>query len=259
MFSAQNSPSPREFGIPHDEFRVGQYEALKYVLDNQGRYVFSSLCTGVGKSSVATGLGSQQPVLVLVHTLVLLTQYERAYNFSVVRGRQEYPCIHEKKIAVWRMKYGYSPKASECHYQPMHECEYANECPYVMAKREALRARRAACTYRYAGVSSNMQERGGHLAMDEAHDAAEELIGFNTFTVRHENLLHQLLPMFPIRTYGERNLGAVLTDESRGEVVAWIDKCLSKIAPRIDDTKEGADAQKMFDSYSRMGDSQFGS
>jgi len=199
----------------------------------------------------------QLGLLVLVHTLALLTQYERDYGFDVVRGRQEYPCVHEEKLAIWKRKYHQEPTAAECHFTQMHECPYSGKCAYLLAKAKALRARKAACTYRYAGVSKFMQQRTGHVVMDEAHDSAEELISFNTHSFRFGYIFEMDLPMFPIHSYGEDNKGAVMTAEAKAEIVSWIDRCLSMLAPRIDETKSGSEAQKTYDQYFRISESLY--
>lgn len=249
---ALDNISPRAFDIPHDEFRPGQYELLRNILDNRGKFVVVSAPTGTGKSALAKGLGSQSKVLVLVHTLNLLTQYETGYGFSVVRGRQEYPCVNEEKIFTWMKHYNFKPSAAECHFKPMWECPYSGDCPYLIAKNNAMSAQYSACTYRYAGLSSKMKERGGHLVMDEAHDAAEEIIGFNSHTISEKELFHLDLPEFPIKSFGPEGKGAVITDETRGEIVACLEGYMDELAPRIDETKEGADAQKSFDKYGRI-------
>ena len=56
-------------------------------------------CTGTGKTAFATALGSEAPTLYVAATLGLLDQAEELYGFAPIKGRREYLCVHEKKIA----------------------------------------------------------------------------------------------------------------------------------------------------------------
>lgn len=186
--------------------------------------------TGSGKSAIATALGHNNPVLVVVHTLGLLDQYEALYGFSIIKGRQEYPCVLSSKVEAWKSVYGVEPTAADCTYSPMYKCEVAHECPYINAKQIALSANRAACTYRYIGVSRLMKERKGNIVLDEAHDAAEELIRFNEFTYKTSFLYKYKLQPFPITTYGEYGHGAILTHEAKSTITKWLTNCISQLS-----------------------------
>lgn len=219
--------------------------------------MFGELPTGSGKSSCAAALGHKQKVLVVVHTLALLTQYEQNYGFSVVRGRQEYPCILLEKVNVWRHKYRRLPTAADCHFSKMDMCSVSDKCPYLLAKHKALREDRAACTYRYVGVSDMMKLRSGHLVLDEAHDAVEELIRFNKFEISHNVIEQYDLPAFPYYEFGEDNEGDVLSPLHKYRILDWLDKCLKIFAQYYEQDPKSCRAQNLYHRYNRMMESLY--
>ncbi len=224
----ESYPSPREVGVDHDEWRSNQLIALKEIDKMEKKeYLFVEAPTGTGKSALPTAMGSKKKqVLVVVHTLALLDQYRENYKFNIIKGRQEYPCVLEKKVEAWKKTYKLEPTAANCHFTPMTECDVAEHCPYIIAKHTALASKRAGCTYRYLGVSMLMKLRKGHIIFDEAHDSAEELIRFSKFEVMDKTLNKYNLPPFPLTTYGFENEGAELTDESIEQIGVWLSTCI---------------------------------
>jgi Rad3-related DNA helicase len=253
----QTPLNPKDLGIPHDEWRPNQLALFEKVKQHKGEFIFGELGTGSGKTGIASGLGHKQKVLAVVHTLALLTQYEQNYGFSVVRGRQEYPCILEKKVDTWREKFMRLPTAADCHFSKMNECPVAGTCPYLLAKHKALRADRAACTYRYVGVSELMKSRTGHLVLDEAHDAVEELIRFNKFSVNNEVVGWYNLPPFPYAQFGEDNLGDILSPLQKYKIVDWLDQCLKIFAKYNDESPKASRAKNLYHRYNRMMESLY--
>src|SRR4030042_2630241 len=133
--------SPEAYDVPHTTWRPSQFDALKSVQANYeagDKFSVMELPTGTGKSSIATALGRFAPVLVLVHTLSLLDQYAEKYNFSVVKGSQEYECVLDSKGDSWRSKHNRIPTAADCHFDKMSECPVYAECPYILARDPAF-------------------------------------------------------------------------------------------------------------------------
>jgi Rad3-related DNA helicase len=247
--------SPRDFGVPHDEWREAQWDAFQRfnsIATRQGTLI-TQLATGSGKSVLPTAMGHYQNVLVLVHTLGLLDQYEQRYGFSIIKGRQEYPCVLENKVDTWKRKMKREPTAADCHFEQMHKCPVSKKCPYLIAKDKALKAQRTACTYRYASVSKAMQERDGCIVLDEAHDAAEEMIAFNNFDVKYKSIDYWDLKRFPLSSYGEENGGNILSEEDALVVKNWLYSCLEIFAPHIGQKDvTGSQAQKSLRKFLRM-------
>ena len=245
---------PRDVGVNHPSWRPNQYAAYKEVsqiMQNGGGFVFVEAGTGSGKSVLPTAMGHNDKVLVVCHSLGLLDQYASLYDFSIIKGRQEYICTHEEKVASWQALYKLTPTAADCTFSPMYKCEYASECAYLIARNIAINAQRAACTYRYIGVSRMMKEREGNIVLDEAHDAAEELIRFNEFIYNAHVLRRHKLPKFPITTYGPEGKGAILTENSKGRISAWLSECATRLYVSDEDI-EGKDATKQRRTHDRF-------
>lgn len=249
--------SPRNYGVPHNTWRPNQYSMYKQISEisqNGGGFAIAEMGTGSGKSAIAAAMGHDDKVLVICHSLALLDQYASLYDFSIVKGRQEYKCAHEEKVHSWQKLYKLTPTATDCTFSPMHKCPYASECSYLTAKHTALAARRAACTYRYIGVSRAMKEREGNIVLDEAHDAAEELIRFNEFVYTNHVLQKYNLPIFPITTYGPEGKGAILTDRSKGQISSWLTACAIRLYIPDDDIegKAATKQRQVHDRFQRM-------
>ncbi len=253
--------SPRKYGVDHETWRPNQYELFKQIQDAEGKVIIGELGTGSGKSAIAAAMGHDHNVLVVVHTLGLLDQYHDLYNFSIIKGRQEYPCVLDEKVDAWQSMYKLEPTAADCHFSPMFKCPVAHECPYLIAKHTALNARRAACTYRYLGVSRLMKERPGHIVFDEAHDAAEELIRFNEFAYLNTTLNKYNLPKFPFSIaskYGNISKGATLTAADKVKVATWLTTCATILyIGKEEDDKEATKQRKMHDRFMRMSESLY--
>ncbi len=250
--------SPRDVGIPHPEWRPNQYSMYidsLGIMKAGGGFLFGEMSTGSGKSGVATALGHHTQVTVLVHTLGLLDQYAEKYGFEIIKGRQEYSCVHPDKILSWSMTSSEPPTALDCHYEKMTECPFASRCSYLIQKHKALRARRMACTYRYAAVSYNVQTRAGVLVLDEAHDAVEELIALNEFAINNKTIRKYSLPEFPIVAAGNNGKGGVLVSDQLETVKQWVRDCISRINSFSEDemnTPEGSRITRLKNRMARL-------
>lgn len=249
---------PRDFGIPHDEWRPNQLALFKLVKDsidnNRNDIIFGEMATGSGKTGVSSGMGYKDNVLVVAHTLGLLSQYKNNYGFEIIKGRQEYLCVLDSKIESWYRAFKKFPTATDCHFSPMMKCPQSSVCPYIMQKHKVLYAQRAACTYRYLGVSRLFKKRSGHLVFDEAHDAAEELIRFNEFSIQLQTISKFKLPKFPFPYYGDNNKGAILSEAHQEMVIGWLETCISRLS--ISDHQavsgQGAKIRKLHDRLYRF-------
>lgn len=231
--------SPHEFGVPHTEWRPSQKEALQYVLqqfEQDQRFVVCELPTGVGKSSIATALGRDRQVLVLVHTLSLLDQYAEKYGFSVVKGTREYACVNPERVDLWQERYQKRPTAADCPFPKMSECPVAEECLYLQAREKALAATRMGCTYKYASLSPQVQRRGGVVVLDEAHSAADEILDSEEFVIHEQERQRFNFPRFPFAVaYGKGGKGDHLKTNAKKILVDWLLRCLGKVsAPSAD-------------------------
>jgi len=217
--------SPSSLGVPHSSWRPHQYESYEHIRDSVDRFIFAELPTGCGKSALATALGSGQKVTALMSTLGLLDQYRREYGFTVIKGRQEYPCADIDKIDEWR-RYRIRPTAFDCHLENMHECDFSHYCPYLQAKKEARYAQRLAMTYKYASLASWPRERKGILVCDEGHATADEILGCTDFLLTDYHF--KRYSVSPPRDHFSWRVQELMTDELRGRVVAYLQRLLTE-------------------------------
>lgn len=257
------SPSPRQYGIPHDEFRPAQWNAIQRIEalpfnDGFESFAFIEAPTGVGKSAIATAMGRTGNVTVLVGTLNLLDQY-KSYGFEVIKGRQNYPCRLEKKRQEWWNESHTVPTAAECHFSNMTKCPAAGQCDYLIQKHKALSARRLAVTYPYAMLSKHISERDGILVCDEGHDAAEQIIGFSGFEIGELKRQKYGLPRFPIaEPYGPEGDGDIIDEFMFKKLLEWFSACRSHLEnlTRFEDTSQKTSrAKNLLGQFERIANS----
>lgn len=187
---------PKEWIIPHDEWRQGQVDgiAIAYGLRDQyrGTGIIPTLIyegpTGSGKSGFAVGAGAiLSHQIVITHTTDLQDQYNQVYNVPTVKGRARYPCTNQEWRRIWSHRYGKrfnshgveEPSVDDCRYDSPDnasskpECA---ECPYLAAKYECLRFKSAVLNVHYAYYTKWWRRMGaGVLVCDEAHGLPEVL------------------------------------------------------------------------------------
>lgn len=195
-------PTPRDFGVPHDEWRERQYAAFRWLQDEYHagtEFAILESGTGCGKTGMVTGLSTEAPLLALVSTLGLGYQYRDRYGYAFVPGRQEHKCVDPEKIEEWKRDFNAVPSALDCHFSQMHECPYSQSCPYLVCKRKAQAADKVVLTYKYASLARWPRERGGILVCDEGHGAAEEVLALAEFRLTGGQCKHYDLA--PITDY----------------------------------------------------------
>ena len=220
--------NPRHSGVPHDEWRNGQYDALNWFEQNGRAFTFLELPTGIGKSAIPTAIGSRDDVTVLVSTLGLLDQYHEQYGFDIIKGRSNYLCVLSGKVDLWKRQGKPDPTAAECHYSKMNECPERINCPYLRAKEIGIASNRLAVTYKYAFLSFPVRKRTGVLVCDEAHELVNQIIGFSEFKITERIRQKWDLPEFPYSHYGNGR-GDELTLQSTIVVNRWLSKSIEEI------------------------------
>jgi len=247
--------SPRMVGVDHDFWYENQEQALIQAVNNENKFMFFEMPTGSGKSALPTALSSQDDVLVTVGTLNLLSQYESEYGFDVIRGRTSYPCELPSKLEKWRNKTRL-PNAGDCHYSPMHDCPISETCAYLVAKEKGKASNKLAVTYKYAFLSRMIRKRLGIIACDEAHEAAEQIIGFATFEVAEYERATWDLPTLPLLNFGPGGKGDLLSAKTTMIVVSWIDSCLERLNSTLsmidESTEEGTKCKRMIMKFQGM-------
>jgi hypothetical protein len=239
--------NPRDVGVPHDKWYDNQYAALEIVqrmirsVGGDRRFLFLEMPTGSGKSGVATALGHDEQVTVLVGNLNLLHQYRDDYKFDIIEGKSNYDCTLERKVAKWA-EHGTKPTAADCSYSPMKKCENAAKCPYLIAKETGLASNRLAITYKYAFLSYLIREREGILIADECHEIVEEILGFATFRMSASELARDDMPPIPYDTYMTKD-GGLIEPGSAIVIDRWLKGCIDALGNKI--SRQG----EMFETY----------
>ena len=78
---------PRDWGVPHDKWRPGQFDSVRWVANEVKRTALLQCSTGSGKSAIATAIGAKRPVLSVCSTKNLQDQYGDIYNWHVMKGK----------------------------------------------------------------------------------------------------------------------------------------------------------------------------
>lgn len=257
--SSKTIPQPWQLGVNHSDWRPHQYEAVRNVFDALQQKPISILeaPTGTGKTAIATAVagleGGFGKTTVVVQNLGLLEQY-KTYGFNILKGKQAYPCVLDKRVKEWKTKFGIEPTASDCPYAEMYQCPAGTSCPYMIAREKAIKSSRMACTYKYAALSKKVQDRTGLFVMDEIHNAVSEILSIGSFQMDEDTRIKMKLPVFPLMNYGDGD-GDLLQEDDIEDVTTWIFSSMKKMGNinLFDEiTPEGTKKKKMYESFQSL-------
>lgn len=184
------------YGLPHATLRPHQAETIQWLLSPKKNALVVNAPTGSGKTSFAAAVASRQRVVALVKTKNLQTEnYGGSYSFDVLYGRGNYECVHPEASSY--------ATAAECMYQgAMYECEYAGECPYLVAKGYASSSFRASLNYAYwlaaRWPAEKLAAAEGYLFCDEAHQLSDVVLDHTSVMMTMAERLEWDLPAFPV-------------------------------------------------------------
>lgn len=218
-------PSPREFGLPHDDWRSHQFEMVQTLLaKREGSVTLLQAPTGSGKTGLARGVAGRKSVTALVKTKMLQqTNYDGIYKFDILFGRGNYDCIHPGQMIE-------DAKADQCLYESrMDECEYVDECPYVMRKRLVQASRVRSLNYSYFLTSQwprNRKYATDYLFIDECHLLSDETVEWVGLTVRDSDRLKWGLPSFPTCYQS--------TKENTDRCLDWAEQAIGVLETKLD-------------------------
>lgn len=165
--------------FPFAQYRQGQREALdraRQALKEGKRFVVIEAPTGAGKSAIAITLAREAASsYILTAQKILQDQYHRDFpDVALMKGRSNYPCLVAPTHAA----------AAPCIAgRKFPECD---DCPYFVAKDQAIGAHNALMNYAYYLAELNYS--GGFqprelLILDEAHNVEAALMGFIQITL----------------------------------------------------------------------------
>ena len=172
---------PADLGFDKDKFpsfREKQLEASQQVVDSKKPLFLLEAPTGSGKSLLALSshaLMGRPRSAYLVSTKQLQDQIENDFHVPVLKGRNNYPCLHFPKL--------YPDVTSEicADYLRGEQCDFQADCPYLSQKRAALSS--PMCVLNYPLFLSEANYVGGfsglsYLIMDEVDTVEDHLMSF---------------------------------------------------------------------------------
>ena len=217
--------SPAELGLPFPSWRPRQDEMVQEVLNlEDGETLILEAATGYGKSGIAGATSHYRPgTSVLIGTRDLQQQYVNTLPiFKAVWGRSHYPCIHPRHISDFQSVYGVPPTREDCFLTNPQKCDYFSECPYQVAKQDALDARARAFNLHYAFYARWWRDHCADLFCDEAHRLPVVLSDLVSIEMRDSTRQKFSLPPFPLAIGG--------APYAIRRAREWAEKCDSHIA-----------------------------
>jgi len=157
-----DSTNPRDFYLPHNEWRKYQLETLLWLTANSPHRVVSL----VRNKSLQSG------------------QYDKEYKFDAHYGRANFRCIHPKAPRYAR--------CSECIFldsiEGMRACPVSQSCPYLVSKRKAMNSKKASLNYAYWMTANGWRNQypPQMLFCDEAHNLSEIVLNWVSITITED-------------------------------------------------------------------------
>lgn len=216
-------PSPRQLNLPHDEWRPGQYEAVRAIQDAKSKVVLLDAMVGSGKTAVGLALGSRgKSVRTLTFTKALQSQYANYPSTEALYGLNNYPCALLGGIF----------NADACAFAAnMLDCHVAADggCAYVNQRRVTKESDRQALSYPYYFLSSWPHKNDAavdYLYCDEAHHMPQAIMSHMTLEVKPDQL--SKMGMEPIPQMPEPQVAR------RALVLAWLEYTIDRGQQEID-------------------------
>ena len=198
-----SNPHPSRYGLPHDEWRPGQLETVKWVSNTPGTLLIQAP-TGSGKTAIASAISTYGSVRSLTHTINLQQQYEKLYGFDTIYGMRHYPCAFVNDTDT----------AANCSFaEKMFDCPVAVDCEYLIQREIVRKATKQSLSYAYflQAVWPKL-DSADMLYCDEAHLLPQITKDFCTIEYTTKQIFYMDVPMYPtvkLRGYQARTLMAV--------------------------------------------------
>lgn len=178
--------------MKHPLDRKHQQSTYENIIASTAKYVVVEAPVGSGKSAYAAACGemSHLKTMTLTRTKSLQDQYQRSYDFSVVKGKNSYACLHN-----------FAPGADLCKIDKddkdiKRKCD--KHCPYPQACRDMLDSSLASLNYskfftelRQGGLVS--QYMPDVLFLDEAHQLSDLVCEWSGCTLPWNDYLKQYI------------------------------------------------------------------
>lgn len=187
--------TPQDIGLPEKfiEWRPRQIELAAKAVGSQKYAFLLDSPTGTGKSLIAATaqrlLGKS--IVYLVVTKQLQDQILRDFPYAkTLMGRSNYPCLRYPRLFP-------QVTAEECTNDKANPCPFTSDCPYLLAKREALSAPLAVLNIAYFLSEANfVGEFSGveFLVIDEIDELDDQLMSFIEMKITKKQLERYQIP-----------------------------------------------------------------
>lgn len=180
--------SPRDFGVPHDYWRNGQLETVRWISRNNSDTMIVEAPVGSGKSAVGIALGRYGVVRILTYTLNLQDQYHDSYDADTVKGMANYLCEINPIF-----------NADSCLFPDnMSNCPASASCGYLIDRDRAIASDRSALSYAYFLSGQKVHDAPAeYLYLDEAHLLPDIVRAHSSIQYTIEQLRAWDIPMYP--------------------------------------------------------------
>jgi len=221
-------PPPQQYKVPHTTWREGQYEAVQWILENQGNMMILQAPTGSGKTGLSKAVSSQEQTTAICRTKSLQVEnYQNTYDFDVLFGKANYQCKH----------HNFSGKTCEAGLSdPEKSCDLDHVCPYRVAKRIVMNSNKASLNYAYWLSAQWTRLRPPKvLFLDEAHQLSDITLDWAGCEVAESTRKHWGLSQFPeLKTSGGQSVSLFMTTKKpEDEAKDWISKSITVISEEV--------------------------
>lgn len=180
---------------------------VAYAINKGYKYIILEAGTGSGKSAIAATLARiYENSYILTVTKQLQNQYYedfKKYGFNLVKGRQNFNCIHHKNVTC--DKGDCVLKNKSCDYNltssnPLEKLESAcqdnfwksdTHCPYWVQKVEGLNSKVTIANYDFGLYDFNLShyfKKRKLLILDEAHNLENKIMSFISLDLNRNTL-----------------------------------------------------------------------
>jgi len=236
-----------ERNFPFGSYRKYQKEVLGQIersFKEKDNFILEAP-PGFGKSAVNVAVAKSFDSAYIITTQKVLQDIYAEYGVPVIKGRNNYKCLVT----------GNGADVAPCTIIKKYDCEYANECPYRVAKQECVESSVCVMNMAYAMILPYPFESRDLLIVDEAHNIDSLILDYASISV-NKRLLKEDVPSFKtIEGYVEYLVDAIpeikgmikreseryLADENelRVKTIKRLNKLIDKIKVFSEDVEGG--------------------
>lgn len=190
-----------EYKLPHLLDRPGQQDAMDWLLNSKVKYNILRAATGLGKTALAAAASIEFRTMALVlHKSLQSANYQDQYDFDVLYGKSNYPCIERNKKLQSAMFGQQKYTAYDCGNP---HCD----CPYQRQRIHCLSSLRVSLNYAKFLMLHQFSElyQPEYLFCDEAHNLPNIVTNFVGLTLSWNNEFLQCYGQIKPKAEGRLN------------------------------------------------------